>query len=74
MRDLDHKFVERGRGNVCSVEVYIYSTVRIIETLTDSVTLVQLSVPVARNYVAGRRAMGREADAADCPQARKDSG
>jgi hypothetical protein len=71
---LDHKLFERGRGNVCSVEVYIYSTVRIIETLTDSVILVQLSVPVARNYVAGRRAMGRAADAADCPIPGQDSG
>lgn len=48
MRDADHKLFERGRGNVCSVEESII--VYMSRLLIDDATVVQLFVPVARDY------------------------
>lgn len=63
---MDHSLFERGRGNVCSVEVSCI-VARIKQSL-DLHAVVQLPLPVARNDVGSRRAMDRAAHEQDLPR------
>ena len=63
-RKLDHAIFERGRGNVCSVEVYMM-LYRIFQV--SDCDIVQLLVSLARNHFTGGRAMGRPIDSPQLP-------